>query len=83
MIPKYIENALRRRTKAARSFAENDLILSQYIDRYPELLETIENEDFHGGVESLINPEDSEKRVRDAIENFLKGAERCHRRKST
>ena len=72
-VPKYIEDALRRRTKAAVSFNENDLILSRYIDRHPELLETIDSEDFHGGVESIINPHDSERRVRTAIENLLKG----------
>lgn len=73
MIPKYIENALRRRTKAALSFNDNDLILSRYIDRHPELLGTIDSEDFHGGVESIVNPKDSERRVRTAIENYLKG----------
>lgn len=73
MMPKYIENALRRRTKAAVSFNENDLILSRYIDRHPELLEMIDNEDFHGGVESIVTPQDSERRVRTAIENYLKG----------
>ena len=72
-VPKYIEDALRRRTKAAVSFNENDLILSRYIDRHPELLEMIDSEDFHGGVESIVNPQDSEKRVRTAIENYLKG----------
>lgn len=72
-IPKYIENALRRRTKAAVSFNENDLILSRYIDHRPELLETIDSEDFHGGVESIVNPEESEERIRSAIKDYLKG----------
>lgn len=76
MIPKYIENALRRRTKAAVSFGENDSILSRYIERHPELLETIDSEDYFGGVESIINPYDSEIRVRTAIENFLKEKQR-------
>lgn len=72
-IPKYIDNALRQRTKAAVQFSENDIIISQYIDRYPELLETIDSEDFHGGVESIINPQESEERIRSAIKDYLKG----------
>lgn len=72
-IPKYIENALRKRTKAAVQFSESDIVISQYIDHHPELLEAIDSEDFQGGVESIINPQESEERIRSAIKDYLKG----------
>lgn len=70
-IPKYIKDALRRRTRAAVSFSENDRVLSKYIEKHPELYEAIDSADFIGGVESIVNPHESEKRVIKAIENYL------------
>ena len=65
-IPKYIDEALRMRTKAAQRFLNYDFIVSRWIldNGVDEYLET---EDFGGGVESIANPRDSEDRIREAI----------------
>lgn len=65
-IPKYIDEALRMRTKAAQRFLDYDFIVSRWIldNGIDDYLET---EDFCGGVEAIINPQDSEDRIREAI----------------
>ena len=65
-IPKYINEALRMRTKTAQRFLNYDFIVSRWIldNKIDEYLET---EDFCGGVESIMNPQDSEDRIREAI----------------
>ena len=66
-IPKFIDIALRRRTKAAVSFNTNDYIVSHWITKNG-LENDIDTADFHGGVESIINPYSSEVNIRKAIE---------------
>lgn len=65
-IPKYIEKALDDRVKAANKFNTTDLIISNFIDKYEIDVDT---EDFHGGVESIVNPDASADRIREAIKN--------------
>lgn len=65
-IPKYILKALGRRARAAESFNTNDLIISKFIDKHNI---EIESYDYHGGVESIVNPYNSAKRVALAILN--------------
>ena len=65
-IPKYIDNALRMRTKAAQRFLDYDFMVSRWILDH-KLDEYLETEDFCGGVESIMNPQDSEDRIREAI----------------
>ena len=65
-IPKYIDVALRRRTKAAVSFNTNDYIISQWIDKNG-LQDDVDLADYHGGCESIVNPYDAEMRIRKAI----------------
>ena len=65
-IPKYIDNALRMRTRAAKQFSRYDYIVSDWLSKNG-FDEDIDSSDFHYGVESLINPQDSEDRIREAI----------------
>ena len=65
-IPKYIDEALKKRTKAAEMFLSNDLIVSNWIAEHG-LADDIDTCDFYGGVESLINSRESEQRIRSAI----------------
>lgn len=65
-IPKYIDDALRKRTKAANAFQEYDWIVSNWIDKHG-LEDDIDSADFHGGVESIVNPDVSEQNIRNAI----------------
>lgn len=65
-IPKYIDEALKKRTKAAEAFNHYDWIISHWIDEHG-LEEDIDLADFHGGVESIVNPRESEKSIRTAI----------------
>ena len=65
-IPKYIDDALKKRTKAAEMFNQYDWIISDWIDKHG-LSDDIDTADFHGGVESVINPEVSEANIRLAI----------------
>lgn len=67
-IPKYIDEALEKRTKAANLFCHYDLIVSRWLGNNGFANE-IDSADFFGGVESLVNPEDSEERIREAIRN--------------
>lgn len=54
-IPKYIDEALRKRTKAANAFNKYDIIISQWIDE-KGLSEDVDSSCFHGGVESVVHP---------------------------
>lgn len=65
-IPKYIDEALKKRTKAAETFNYYDWIVSDWIDKNG-LDGDIDMADFHGGVESIVNPNVSEKNIRAAI----------------
>lgn len=67
-IPKYVEEALHRRTKAARAWMDADYTITRFIFSN-ELDKVIDSEDFGTGVESIINPEDSSERIRQAILN--------------
>ncbi len=62
----YIDEALRRRTRAAETYTRNDLVISKFIDNN-DLENNIDPEDFHLGVEGIVNPKESEKRIRIAI----------------
>lgn len=64
-IPKYIDELLESRAKAAERFNHYDFILSEWLDKN-EI--DVESCDSHGGVESLVNPWASAQRVRRAIE---------------
>lgn len=63
-IPKYIDLALKRRTRGAEMFNTNDWIISNFIDKH-EI--DAELEDYHGGVESVVHPYDSEEQIRERI----------------
>ena len=65
-IPKYIDEALKKRTKAAMAFNEHDWIISDWLDKNG-ISDDLDFEDFHGGVESVVNPRESENRIREAI----------------
>ena len=65
-IPKYIDEALRMRTKAAKQFSRYDYIVSDWLSKNG-FDNDIDSSDFHGGVEAIINPQDSEDRIREAI----------------
>lgn len=65
-IPKYIEKALERRVNAAEKFNNADIIISDFIEKYDI---DVEIYDYHGGVESIVNPDDSAERIRQAIQN--------------
>lgn len=63
-IPKYIDEALRKRANAAYRFLLCDDIVSEFISKYGI---DVNFEDYGGGVESISNPYESEKAVREAI----------------
>ena len=65
-IPKYIDEALKRRTHAAVMFAHYDVIISDWINKNG-LDDDVDPADFSGGVESVVNPHDAEQRIRDAV----------------
>lgn len=64
-IPKYIDNALRMRTKYAYLLSDRCSIIDEWLDK-----NGIECEycDTHGGCEIYVNPYDSEQRIRECIE---------------
>lgn len=68
-IPKYIDEALKKRTKAANDFNKFDLIVSEWICKHG-FDEDIDTACFHGGVESIVNPESAEYEIREAVEAF-------------
>lgn len=63
-IPKYIDEALRKRANAAFSFIQNDAIVSAFIEK-----NRIELDSMHYGLgcESILNPDSSANAVREAI----------------
>ena len=67
-IPKYIDEALKKHTKAAEAFSRYDWIVSNWIDKQG-LEDDIDLADYHGGVESIVNPRESERTIREAILN--------------
>lgn len=68
-IPKYIDEALRKRTSSACKLLAYDEIVMNFIDKYHI---GVDFEDYNGGCEMFINPYDSEKAVRQAILNHNK-----------
>ena len=65
-IPKYIEQALQKRVKAAVQLMDIDEIITDFIN---ENNIDAEYEDFCGGCEMYINPYDSAERIRQSILN--------------
>ena len=65
-IPKYIEYALEMRCKLARRLDDYCRIIDDFIDK--NNIE-VEFEDYHGGVELYVNPEESYDKVVKAIRN--------------
>lgn len=63
-IPKYIDEALKKRTKSACKVLEYDEIVTNFIDKYHI---DVDSEDYEGGCEMFTNPRDSEQAVRKAI----------------
>lgn len=63
-IPLYIEQALKRREKAALALMSADYIITDYIDKHNIEVETY---DYATGVEMYSNPTASADRVRQAI----------------
>lgn len=63
-IPKYIDEALRKRANAAFRFLQYDDIVSKFIKKHDI---DVNFEDYGGGVESIANPYESENAVREAI----------------
>lgn len=63
-IPKYIDEALRKRTNAAYKFMDYDCIVSDFVEN-----NGIELDPMHYGLgcESLLNPDSSANAVREAI----------------
>lgn len=65
-IPKYIETALKRRSKAARSFIRNDYILTKFIQER-SLGDKVYTDDYNCGSEALYYHDESCERIRQAI----------------
>jgi len=65
-IPKYIDDALRKRTKAAQAFNKYDWIVSHWLDDHG-IGDEIDTANTHGGVESIVNPTVAERIIRNAI----------------
>ena len=63
-IPKYIDKALRLRTKYAILLSNQEHVVDKWLDKHGI---DCEYEDTHGGVEIYVNPQDSEERIRQAI----------------
>ncbi len=68
-IPKYIEQALNRRTKLAVQLDEADMVIFEFITKNDI---DVESCDYAGGVEMYANPYDSAERIREAILNTEK-----------
>lgn len=68
-IPKYIDEALRKRTSTACKLLVYDEIVTNFIDKHHI---GVDFEDYDGGCEMFINPYDSEQAVRQAILNHNK-----------
>ena len=65
-IPKYIDETLRKRTKAAYKLIEYDCVISEYIEKHNI---PVNMADYRLDCEMIINPEVSESNVREAIIN--------------
>lgn len=63
-IPKYIDEALRKRTNAAYKFMDYDCIVSDFIEKNGIELDPMH---YRLGCESILNPDSSENAVREAI----------------
>lgn len=63
-IPKYIDEALRKRANAAFRFLQHDVVVSEFIEKHNI---DVNFEDYGGGVESILSPYESENAVREAI----------------
>lgn len=63
-IPKYIEEALQKRTNAAYRFMDYDCIVSDFIEKNGIELDTVH---YGLGCESLVNPDSSANAIRKAI----------------
>lgn len=65
-IPKYIDEALRKRTKAVYKLIKYDCVISDYIEKYNISADTA---DYRLGCEIICNPGSSENNIREAIMN--------------
>lgn len=63
-IPKYIDEALRKRANAAFEFIQNDAIIAAFIEENGVELDTMH---YGLGCESILNPDSSANAVREAI----------------
>lgn len=63
-IPKYIDEALKKRAKAANEFVKYDIIVSEWCVKH-----NVQSEDINGAVDSVVNADDSAKQVRIDILN--------------
>ncbi len=64
-VPKYIREALRKRTKAAEAWNKYDGIITDFINKHKI---DVPAEDYCGGVEGIVNPRESEESVIRCIE---------------
>lgn len=71
-IPKYIDEALHKRTSCACKLLKYDDIVTNFIDKHHI---GVDFEDYDGGCEMFLNPYDSEQAVRQAILNHNKGVQ--------
>lgn len=71
-IPKYIDEALHKRTSSACKLLKYDDIITSFIDKYHI---GVNYEDYEGGCEMFTNPYKSEEAVRQAILNHNKRKE--------
>lgn len=65
--PKYIEEALNKRAKAAIRFNKYDSLVSRWIDKNNIY---VESENTWGGVDAIVNPEESKEIVLEAIKKL-------------
>lgn len=63
-IPKYIDEALRKRANSAFRFIQYDAIISDFIEKNGVELDTMH---YGLGCESILNPDSSANAVREAI----------------
>lgn len=71
-IPKYIDEALHKRTSSACKLLKYDDIITSFIDKYHI---GVNYEDYEGGCEMFTNPYKSEEAVRQAVLNHNKRKE--------
>lgn len=65
-VPKYIEDALTRRARAAETWEKYDRIITDFINRH-EI--DVPAEEYCGGVEGIVHPWESADIIRECIEN--------------